>query len=235
MDINYLNYHRDREYLENEALFKNIFTKRFNIAKKFIIKPGTILDIGTSTGTMLDVFKEHDWKTWGVEPSESALIAKSKGHMIIHNYFEKTNLKENFFDLVILNHTLEHLDNPQKILGKVYRVLKTGGIILVDVPNFGGLSSKILKKHWPYLTPYEHRHQFTYENLTKILKNSGFKIIHWESRSGLFEYSKPYLELWRSLTTLKKRFIKDLLTLPFSLLATLLNMGDSMTFVGRKI
>lgn len=233
--MDYKKYHRDRDYLENEGLFKNIFTKRFNILKRFIKQPGKVLDIGASTGTMLDVFKEHGWQTWGVEPSESALVAENKGHGIIHNYFEDVILKNNSFDLVILNHTLEHLDDPVGILTKVRRILRNSGTVFVDVPNFGSLSSKILKKCWPYLAPEEHKHQFTKQSLGQILKKSGFKVVHWESRSGIFEYANPFLELWQSGVGFKKRFFTDLITFPYSLFATFLNKGDSMSFVGKKI
>lgn len=232
--ISYSEYHRDRDYLENENLFKNIFRKRFVIINKFVNKKGKVLDIGSSIGIMLDIFKEDGWETWGVDPSESSIEAKKRGHKIIRNYFEKTDLPENFFDLVILNHTLEHLENPLGILKKVYSILKKGGIVLVDVPNFGGLSSKILKSKWPFLVPNEHINQFTKESLARIMKEAGFKILHLESRSGLFEYANPLLELWQALITLKKRFFKDLIIFPYSLIATLLNKGDSMSVIGKK-
>jgi predicted rRNA methylase YqxC with S4 and FtsJ domains len=95
--MDYKKYHRDKTYEENEDHFKNIFKKRFNIAKKYK-KSGQVLDIGASTGVMLDIFKENGWKTVGVEPSQSALIAKNKGHKIIKDYFEKTKLNNNLFD-----------------------------------------------------------------------------------------------------------------------------------------
>ena len=232
--MDYRNYHRDKAYLENESLFKNIFTKRFNIAKRFWDEPGKILDIGTSTGTMLDVFKEHGWETWGVEPSKSGFIAEKKGHKIIHDYFEKSDLKSNFFDMVILNHVLEHLDDPIEVLKKVYKVLKKGGIVFVDVPNFGGLSSKLLGRYWPYLAPEEHKQQFTKDRLKSVFRKSEFKVLHWESRSDIFEFANPFSELWLALTTLKKRFFRYLLVFPFSLLVTILNMGDSISMVGKK-
>ena len=52
------------------------------------------------------------------------------------------------------------------------------------------------------------------------MEASGFKVVHQESRSGLFEYGEPVAELWDALTSLKKRFFTDLVTYPFSLFAT---------------
>ena len=235
MDIDYKIYHRDADYLEFESMFRNLFLKRFNIIKKFTKSHGRVLDIGASTGTMLDIFKEDRWKTWGVEPSKSATIAESKGHKMIKDFFEKSKLPQNYFDVVILNHTLEHMDYPQEVLKKVYGLLKKGGIVFIDVPNFGSLGSRILEKRWPYLLPEEHKHQFTKKSLKGILQKTGYEILHLESRSGLFEYANPALELWNSLSTLKKRFFFNVITLPYAAFVTILNMGDSISFIAKKV
>jgi len=234
MDIDYQNYHRDADYMKFESLFRNVFLKRFSIIKRFSKSRGKVLDIGASTGVMLDIFKSEGWKTWGVEPSKSASAVKDKGHKLIKDIFERAKLPKNYFDVVVLNHTLEHMDDPLFVLKKVYELLKKEGIVFIDVPNFGSLASRILGKRWPYLLPEEHKHQFTQRDLQDILQKSGYKILHFESRSGLYEYANPLVELWQSLITLRKRFFFNVITLPYATLVTILNMGDSMSMVGRK-
>jgi len=147
--IDYANYHRDKEYIENEKLFKNIFKKRLKIINKFIKSPKTVLDIGCSNGVFLDLFKNSE--TWGVEPSTTAKSLQSTAHKIINTYFEKARLPQNYFDLVIMNHTLEHVVDAEIVLVKVYRLLKKGGILFIDVPNAGGLGSILLGNKWPYI------------------------------------------------------------------------------------
>lgn len=232
--ISYLKYHRDKTYEENESLFSNIFEKRYNISKRFIETPGKILDIGTSTGVMLDIFKKHGWETWGVEPSESGRIAKSKGHNIKRGFFEKVDLPNNYFDIIIMNHTLEHLDNPVGILRKMKTLLKDSGIVYIDVPNAGGIASRLMGKRWPYRLPFEHKQQFTRTSLSKVFNEAGFRVIYFESRSGIFEFANPVREIFESLVTLKKRFFTNLITFPYALAVTLLNSGDSMSMIGQK-
>lgn len=232
INTDYTNYHRDKEYRENEKLFKNIFKKRYNIISKFIKKPRTVLDIGCSNGIFLDLYNTSE--TWGVEPSENAKNINAKKHKIINEYFEKAKLPENYFDLIVMNHTLEHVKDAEIVLAKVYRLLKKNGILFVDVPNAGGLGSKLLGDKWSYRLLDEHTYQFTKESLSGLVRDSGFKILHWESRSGLFEVEYPILELWRALTGFKKRFFSDVLTIPYSLITTLLNMGDSMSIICKK-
>ena len=232
LNIDYSKYHRDNEYSDNEKLFKNIFKKRFRLIKLYNKSPKTVLDIGCSNGVFLDLFEGSE--TWGVEPSENAKKAIAKGHKVINTHFEDANLPQNYFDLVIMNHTLEHVKDANVVLLKINKILKKNGILFIDVPNAGGLSSKMLGDKWPYKLPNEHTYQFTKDSLSEIVEDSGFKILHWESRSGLFETANPLLELWQSLVGLKKRFLTNLLTTPYALLATLLNMGDSMSIIARK-
>ncbi|MCD4652242.1 MAG: class I SAM-dependent methyltransferase [Candidatus Cloacimonetes bacterium] len=54
-----------------------------------------------------------------------------------------TNIQydENSFDMVICNHVLEHVPNDKKAMLELYRVLKPGGISILQVPI-----SKILEK-----------------------------------------------------------------------------------------
>lgn len=233
---NYSNYHRDNDYRKFSSMFRNIFMKRLILINRLIERtPGRVIDIGCSTGVFLDLFKESGWETWGVEPSKSGIIAKKKGHKVINDYFEKGVLPKNYFDLVIMNHTLEHMDNPAKVLTSLHGLLKSNGSILVDVPNAGGFGARILGEYWPYRLPDEHKSQFTRASLTAIFRTSGFKVIHFESRSGLFEYADPFLEVWSSLIGLKKRFFFDVLSFPYALIVTLLNSGDSMSLVGVKV
>lgn len=234
-DISYERYHRDSDYEKFEKLFDNIFQKRFNILKGFIPETGSVLDVGSSTGIFLQIFKKYGWDVTGVEPSQSSNKAKKRNIKVIQTYFEKVNFTKLKFDLVLMNHTLEHMDNPYVVLNRAHSVLKKNGILFIDVPNAGGLGARLLGKNWPYLLPQEHKHQFTKKSLAKIINENGFKVLHWESRSGLFEYANPLLELSRSLLSLKKRFFIDLLFFPYSIIATLFNQGDSMSFVAKKV
>jgi SAM-dependent methyltransferase len=221
------NYHRDDDYKKYEGLFENMFKKRVNLISKFV-KKGRMLEIGSATGVMLKLFAKKGWDALGIEPSGSNKEAKKKGLRVLNVKFEDAKLPNDYFDLVVLNHTLEHLDKPREVLIKINTILKEGGVVFIDVPNFGSLSSKLLGNKWPYLLPEEHKSQFTKENLTKLLKENEFDILHWESRSGMFEYADPLKEIKR------KRFLIDIVLLPYSLIATLLNMGDSMSFVAKK-
>jgi len=223
---NYTQYHRDNQYHENEPLFRHIFLKRLQIIEK-LKSPGKVLEIGSSTGVMLKLFQDDGWEVLGIEPSKTACeIANQRGIKTINSSFEKASLIKSSFDVVILNHVLEHLKNPKLIFDKCQKVLKSGGIIFIDVPNFGSLSSRIWKSRWPYLLPDEHNWHFTHRSLNKLFSSTGFKEIYWEARSGIWDMGK---------LSFKKRLIFSYLTVFFDLVITKLKLGTSLTVIGQKI
>ena len=202
---------------------------------KYSSKAGKVLEIGSSTGVMLSLFQKLGWEVLGIEVSlASARKSQEKGIVTIIDYFEKVRLPNQSFDLVILNHTLEHLISPIEVLQKVNKLLKKDGLLLIDVPNFGSLSAKIWGGNWPYLLPQEHLWHFTDKALKKMLPKLRFKILRLSYPSGIWDYGNPWLELWQSFFTLKMRFFTNFLTLIPALVVTLLGKGTSLTVIASK-
>lgn len=52
----------------------------------------------------------------------------------IHFDLHDIPLEDNIYDYFICNHVLEHVDDDKKVLGEVFRVLKPGGIAIMQVP-----------------------------------------------------------------------------------------------------
>ena len=230
----YVQYHRDEDYRKLEDIYENMLQKRVEIIKRFVSR-GSVLEIGSSQGTMLNLFKKQGFEVLGIEPSkEAAKRAKLRGIETITSDFLKTKLNSGIFDVVIMNHVLEHLDDLRATLKEAKRVLKKGGYLYLDVPNFGGLRAKIFKKKWRYLLPDEHKWQFTPTSLSYLLKDYGFEVMMCESRSGIWENSKPLRSLTNDLIKLRKRFLKSIVDLIPDSIVTWLNLGDSMGILARK-
>lgn len=227
-------YHRDKTYIGEEALFKNIFAKRVRIILKFK-KVGSALEIGCSTGLMLSLLKEKGWQVCGVEISrQAAQKAEKRGVKIIPEDFLKAVINEKF-DLVILNHTLEHLENPDQVIEKATKLLNKDGLLYIDLPNFGSLSAKILRGSWPALLPKEHRWHFSEKTLSILLEKFDFKIIFTEKASGIWDYQRSFYGIFLSLISFKKRFFKELLTAKGSWVVTKLKIGSDLMVIAKKI
>lgn len=227
-------YHRDDTYIKEETLFKNIFERRFNIISK-LIKPGKVLEVGCSTGLFLSLLKKGGWEVTGVEISKKAAqVAKARGLKVITNSFDQIKFSEKF-DLIIFNHTLEHLKSPQNVIKKSYSILKNGGLLYIDLPNFDSLSAKLLKDKWSLLLPAEHLWHFTEKSLELMLKKLNFKIIFSNKSSGVWDYAHPLLGILQSFFSFKKRFFKESLTLIPSLVVSKLGLGSDLMVIVKKI
>lgn len=232
--VDYDAYHRDADYKKYEDHFKNIFAKIFSDIKKIIKAKGIVLEIGCSTGILLEMFRKDGWEVWGIEPSSTAKTAKKKGIKIINTTFDKAKLPKEYFDLIILNHTLEHMENPVQALREANSLLKQHGKIFIGVPNSGSISANILGKYWPYVLPQEHRYHFYPRILERLLEHAGFRTIYEKSRSGILNLAHPIKGLVYEAKYLKKNFVKDMMTLPGAILTTVLGKGTSLTIIGEK-
>lgn len=231
----YHDYHRDPIYIEAADQFRNIFKKRLDIISKIGTK-GRVLEVGSSTGLFLSMLKESGWDVIGVEPSAtSSSLSRKKDLPVLNTTFELANLPNNSFDVIIFNHVLEHIDSPLDALKKARRLLRHDGIIFVDVPNFASLTARIRKSGWRYLLPKEHKWHFTPTSLFLLLEKTKFETVYWEAHSGIWGYGSPYLELWQSLSRLKKRFIWNVVGALPSWFLTKLKAGTGLTVVAQKV
>ena len=226
-------YHRDNTYIEEESFFSNIFQKRVNKIINFK-KNGRVLEIGCSTGLMLSMLSKKGWEVIGIEISkEAAGMAMKRGIQVYTEPFENIELSQKF-DLIILNHTLEHLENPKKVLEKIYSILAKNGLLYIDVPNFGGLSASIQKGNWPLLLPNEHLWHFTEKSLNILLTELKYKIIYIEKASGIWDLENPLKELLISLVNFKKRFFSELITAFPAFFISKIGIGSDLMIIAKK-
>lgn len=233
-EIDYSDYHRDDDYEKHQDHFRNIFQKIYSTVTKYFPHPGKILEIGCSTGTLLTLFKEKGWEVWGIEPSISFWNAQEKGIRVLGANLLDATLEENNFDLIVVNHTLEHMSKPLANLNKVYKLLKKGGKLYIGVPNFDSLDSRLWKNGWKMLLPEEHNYQYTPYTLRKLLEKAGFKIIETKTNEGIWSLSKPLQGLLGEIKNRKRAFLIDLLNSPFALFSTLINKGSNLIVIAEK-
>jgi ubiquinone/menaquinone biosynthesis C-methylase UbiE len=74
---------------------------------------------------------------FGAEINKSKAKEASKRGIKVKTFDlnKKFPYKNNFFDVVIANHVLEHLVNVRLFVSEVYRVLKKGGYVIIGTPN----------------------------------------------------------------------------------------------------
>lgn len=66
-------------------------------------------------------------------------------------------------DEIIIEHVLEHVENPSELLREMYRVLRPGGTATIEVPNAGWLPVRLyitqdVHKFWEHKNPNKSGH-----------------------------------------------------------------------------
>lgn len=78
-------------------------------------------------------------------------------------------------DVVTLMNALEHVNDPFELLGQLSRILRPGGLLLIDVPNNSVVSFRgSLRRRWPILDLGEHINHFVPGTLDRLLIRAGF-------------------------------------------------------------
>ncbi len=116
-------------------------SKVFKISQnlyELLSKPGKILDIGCGGGVFLYTFlsKSSGWTACGIEPTVAyAELAQRRlnSDIKIGNY--ERGICGKSFDLVVLNHVLEHTPDPINFLMNIYDDLRPGGYLYLEVPH----------------------------------------------------------------------------------------------------
>jgi len=175
--------------LKDERIWR--ISKNYSKVKKLmkLDSNSNILDIGCMYGFFLNfLYKEYKCNVHGLELESFDLNKKKLFDFKIYNedlfLFSSKKENHNKFDLIILNHTLEHFSNPTKVIKNVRFLLKKDGSCFITVPNFKSNFSRISKKYWGWLQPAVHFFHFTPEGLKKIIKKNNFEINFHSNQGG---------------------------------------------------
>ena len=137
---------------------------------------GRLLDVGCGTGLLLTVARTRGYTVEGIEFSAYASRFAREHHALkvttgtISSAVPSLNER---FDVITLNHVLEHLQDPRAELVSLRGLLAPGGILVIGVPNFASAFRLVLGSRWPSLLPSEHLWHFTPDSLTSLLRKCG--------------------------------------------------------------
>lgn len=130
----------------------NFFFKNFNKKQK-------ILEIGSSNNFLIQKLKTAGYKAFG------------------YDLLNNKNLKSKKYDVILLNHVLEHTSNPLKFLKTVKRFCQKKTKIVIEVPDI----NNYFRSETSVLT-CEHHYHFSKFSLIKLFKKVGFDLKFQEKK-----------------------------------------------------
>jgi len=183
-----------------------------------------LLEIGCGAGLNLRWAREHGWDVYGLEIGERTVAeAHRQGFANVQcANIEDSKFPAEFFDAVLVHHTLEHLYSPSAAIRRSYEILRPGGTLLVTVPKFDSWPRYVSGRFWAHLDLPRHLHHFTQPVLLKLIQDAGFGVR--EVRLS----SRP-ITLYFTLRTLKRAGqLKRIFTRPRG------TLSDVMLVVAEK-
>jgi ubiquinone/menaquinone biosynthesis C-methylase UbiE len=146
--------------------------------------PLHLLDVGSNRGSFARAFLEAAplAALTALEPDErfADSCADLTRTLLVRARTEDTLLPANSFDIVHSCHTIEHLAEPFAALKDHARVLKPGGLLVIDAPNIALIGGEDIVEEW-FID--KHLFHFSANTLGRMIEAAGFEIIQ-ESDPG---------------------------------------------------
>jgi SAM-dependent methyltransferase len=195
----------------NELYYPNNAMK--GVHRLGLRKNARILEIGSGSGRLLQdlcYFGFTDVK--GVDPYIEKDLRYENGPVI---YKKQLAEMEGEFDIIMLNHAFEHMDQPAATMHDIGRLLAKEGKAIIRIPVSSSYGWKHYGVNWVHLDAPRHLFIHSFKSMEILAKGAGLKIseiIHEAeeiSIVGSEAYTRdiPMFDLRYPLVSSKKRLL----------------------------
>ncbi|MDT7602626.1 MAG: hypothetical protein QOF61_623 [Acidobacteriota bacterium] len=144
-----------------------------------------VLDVGSGAGTTLLLLSQFGFRDLtGIDPFLDADISYPSGVRVLKA--ELCDLSRQF-DLILANHSVEHVSDPRETLKEIRRLLKAGRYAIVRIP-VAARAWQLYGADWVQLDPPRHLHLFTAAKFRALAEDEGFGVDEVRHDSTAFQF-----------------------------------------------
>ena len=146
---------------------------------------GRLLEIGCGSGAFLARMRSLGWNVFGIEPDPAAVAWGQQTHKldVTCGTWEQMRFPADFFDVITMNHVIEHVHDPVGLLTECQRILRPGGNVVLTTPNADSWGHKMFTGDWRGLEPPRHFMIFSARNLEECTRRSNLQTLTLRSIS----------------------------------------------------
>jgi 2-polyprenyl-3-methyl-5-hydroxy-6-metoxy-1,4-benzoquinol methylase len=166
---------RDLGIKSHEYRVTRFGTERVELmARHLTMSRPRFLDVGCSTGFVVEAARDRGWAATGVDLNPSAIeFGVSRGLDLRSVALEDGGFAAGSFDAVSLFDVLEHLFNPVETIRACIRLLAPGGILFLYVPNYDSASRMLMGKDAHFIWPTHHLNYYTPVTIRDLMAREG--------------------------------------------------------------
>ena len=137
-------------------------------------QPVRYLDVGCSTGFVVEAARDRGWSATGIDLNPSAVeFGRCRGLDLRTVALEEAGFAAASFDAISLFDVLEHLLAPVRTLRACLDLLVPGGIVFLYVPNYDSASRLLMGSDAHFIWPTHHLNYYTPATLRDFLSRNG--------------------------------------------------------------
>lgn len=159
------------DYLEIEPVLTALLPAR-----------GQIIEVGAYSGLLLEHFRRAGWAVLGIEPDGRGVeYARRRFDIDVRQgTLESVTLATGSAAAVVMLHVIEHVDDPAAAVRVVARLLRPGGVFVVETPTYDSLAFCLLGRRERSLSCDGHIYFYTERTLSALLDQAGFDLLRVE-------------------------------------------------------
>lgn len=135
------------------------------------------IELGSGRGEYLQLMQNAGWDVWGLEHMDSSVSAALESGFRVQKGYVGTGdyeLEEGPFEAFVTFNYLEHIPNIDSFLAGISNNLVSGGIGLIEVPNFDMMYAESMSTEFIA----DHLYYFTETTLRRTLEINGFDVMN---------------------------------------------------------
>lgn len=180
-------------------------SRRVKIIKKYV-SAGRSIDIGCGQGEIPIALQRRGFNAEGLDESTYIINLLKKNSPKVKWY---AGLAEDLlsslgrYDVVTLYHVLEHIPHPLDAMRNILKLVKKGGVIIIEVPNIGGNMAKLKGRGWHYYL----NHHVNYFRKIDLVRMTDLLDCQMVAVLGDYDFTFPTGKRWKVMV---KSFLKNI-------------------------